>query len=108
LGPPVAPWVIVLLFAVSAALIVLIPWLLVRERAWFDRWILSRRDFVRILALWVGFRAVEVARIARHPREELVSIAGFAIPMPVRAWLLVRMTVAVVLVRARAGGSRDR
>ena len=50
--------------------VIVFPWLLRRERAWFDRWILSRRDFARILTLLVALRALEVARIARAPRAE--------------------------------------
>jgi hypothetical protein len=45
----------------------LVPYLLRRPRAWFERWILSRRDFARLLALVMAWRAVEVLRVAVRP-----------------------------------------
>ena len=68
-------------FVVGALFVVVFPWLLVRERGWFDRWVLSRRDFARVLTLLVALRAIEVARIARMPRAETVSVLGLAVPM---------------------------
>src|SRR5262249_3505525 len=41
---PGVAWIIV-----GLVLVVAIPYLLARRRAWFERWILSRRDFARIL-----------------------------------------------------------
>jgi hypothetical protein len=41
-----------------------IPYVLRRPRAWFERWLLSRRDFARILALFMAWRAVETLRVA--------------------------------------------
>ncbi len=108
LGPrPIAPWVVALLFVVGGALVVLVPWLLLAERPWFDRWMLSRRDFARILTVFVAFRALEVGRIAWHPRVELVSVGGFAIPMRLGAWLFFLMTVVMTVLLARAGWSRE-
>src|SRR5262249_59516865 len=45
-------------FLVGALLVVVFPWLLMRARPWFERWVLSRRDFARILTLLVAPRAV--------------------------------------------------
>src|SRR5215831_19535473 len=67
-------------FIVGALFIIVFPWLLVRERAWFDRWILSRRDFARILTLLVALRAIEVARIAWIPRADSISVFGIVVP----------------------------
>lgn len=108
LGPPVAPWLVAALFVAAAVLIVLIPWVLARERPWFDRWVLARRDFARVLTLWVALRAVEVGRIAWRPRHDLVSVGGFGIPTRLAAWVFFLMTVAMVILLARAGWSRDR
>lgn len=44
-----------------------IPFLLVRPRARFERWILCRRDFARILAVMMAWRAFEVLRVALRP-----------------------------------------
>ena len=107
LRPEVSGWLVAGLFVLSALLVVLIPWLLVRERPWFDRWVLSRRDFARVLTLVVAFRAYEVARIARAPRVDLVSVGGFAIPTRLGAWGFFLVTVAMVILLARAGWSRE-
>lgn len=93
-------------FVVGALFIVVIPWLLVRERGWFERWVLSRRDFARILTLLILLRAVEVARIALSPRSELVSVGGFAIPMSLGAAGFCLITVVTAVMVARAAWSR--
>jgi hypothetical protein len=93
-------------FVVGALFIVVIPWLLARERGWFERWVLSRRDFARILTLLIVLRAIEVGRIALSPRSELVSVGGFAIPMSLGAAVFCLITVATAVVVARAAWSR--
>jgi hypothetical protein len=93
-------------FVVGALFVIVFPWLLVRERGWFDRWILSRRDFTRVLALLVSLRAIEMARIARMPRAELVSALGFAVPMALGAWVFCALTVVTAAMLARAAWSR--
>src|SRR5947209_19314161 len=45
-------------------LLILIPYLLRRRRARFERWILSRRDFARILSVFMAYRAYAVGRVA--------------------------------------------
>lgn len=60
---------------VGLILVILIPYLLRRRRPWFERWILSRRDFARLLALFMAFRAVSVARVA-------LRSAGGSVPAP--------------------------
>jgi len=93
-------------FVVGALFVVAVPWLLVGERAWFDRWILSRRDFARVLALLVGIRALEVARIARAPRAESVSLFGVDVSMQAGAWTFCLLTIVTAGMLARAGWSR--
>ena len=93
-------------FVVGALFVIVFPWLLVRERGWFSRWILSRRDFTRILALLVTLRAIEVARIARTPRTETVPVLGVAVPMALGAWVFCALTVATAAMLARAAWSR--
>lgn len=94
-------------FVVGALFVAVFPWLLARERRWFDRWVLSRRDFARILTLLVALRAVEVARIAWSPRSDLVSVGGFAIPTRAGAAAFVLVTVVTAVVLARAAWSRE-
>src|SRR5215470_19240864 len=95
-------------FVVGALFVVALPWLLLQERPWFDRWALSRRDFARILTLLVAVRAIEMARIARMPRVELVSVLGFAVPMALGAWVFCALTVVTAFMLARAAWSRPR
>ena len=93
-------------FVVGALFIIVFPWLLIRERGWFDRWVLSRRDFARILALLVAVRAVEMVRIARVPRTESVAVLGIAVPMALGAWVFCALTVVTAAMLARAAWSR--
>jgi len=94
-------------FVVGALFVVVFPWLLVRERGWFHRWVLSRRDFARILTLLVAIRAVEVARIAWSPSSDLVSVGGFAVPTRAGAAAFFLVTVLTAVVLARAAWSRE-
>jgi hypothetical protein len=94
-------------FLVGALFIVVFPWLLARERGWFDRWVLSRRDFARVLTLLVAVRAIEVARIAAEPRQDVVPVLGMAVSMRVGAWAFFALTVATAVMLGRAAWSRD-
>jgi hypothetical protein len=84
-----------------------IPWLLVEERGWLDRWLLSRRDFARILTLLVAIRAIEVARIAWAPRAETVPVLGLDVPMRAGAWAFCLLTIFTAVMLARAAWSRE-
>jgi hypothetical protein len=94
-------------FVVGALFVVVFPWLLRRERGWFDRWVLSRRDFARVLALLVGVRAIEVARIAWAPRAETVSVLGLDVSIRAGAWAFCLLTVITAVMLARAAWSRE-
>ena len=96
-------------FVVGALLIVIVPWLLVRDRAWFDRWMLTRRDFARLVALAVGLRAIEVARLARVPRSpeaSVVSVLGAGVPLAAGAWAFCVVTLVTAAMLVRAGWGR--
>lgn len=60
-GALISVWAVIGLF-----LVVAIPYLLRRPRPWFERWILSRRDFARILALFLAVRAWKVGEVALY------------------------------------------
>lgn len=94
-------------FVVGALFVIVFPWLLVRERPWFARWVLSRRDFARLLTLLVALRAAEVTRIAWAPRTETVWVGGLAVPFGVGAWIFALVTVGAAAMLARAAWSRD-
>jgi hypothetical protein len=53
--------------------VVAIPYLLRRRRAWFERWILGRRDFARILTLFMAVRAWSVLRVVLRPETATVA-----------------------------------
>jgi hypothetical protein len=94
-------------FVVGALFVVVFPWLLARERGWVNRWVLSRRDFARILTVLVALRAVEVARIAGAPRTATVSVFGLAVPTSVGAWVFVLVTTLTAVMLARAAWARE-
>src|SRR5437867_9048706 len=47
--------------------VVLIPYLLAHRRAWFERCVLSRRDFARVLPALIALRAWQVLEVALRP-----------------------------------------
>jgi hypothetical protein len=94
-------------FVVGALFVVVIPWLLVRERGWFARWVLSRRDFARVLTLLVVLRAVEVGRIAWRSSALTVAALGVEVPMSVGAWVFCLLTVVTALMLGRAAWGRE-
>ena len=91
-------------FGAGALIAVGVPWLLYRPRRWFERWVLSRRDFARVLAVLVAIRAVYVARLALGgaPSMRMPSVGGGVPPNAAGAWVmaLVALVTAVMLARA--------
>jgi hypothetical protein len=68
-SPASAGWIVV-----GAVFVVLVPFLLRRRRRVFERWILSRRDFARILTVLLAARLVAVARVVL--REGAATVAA--------------------------------
>ena len=93
---------------VGATLVVLIPFLLRRPRPWFERWVLSRRDFARLVVLLMALRVVAVARVV--VRSETATVAapwgGLVSYRLGGLGFLVVTLVALVLV-ARAAWSEE-
>ena len=75
--------------------VVAIPYLLARRRAWFERWVLSRRDFARILTLFMAFRAWHVLKVVLRPETATVS-APWTGEITFRAGAIVFLLVTVV------------
>jgi hypothetical protein len=63
----------VLWIALGLVFVVGIPYLLRRPRPWFERWILGRRDFARILTLFMAVRAWAVLRVVLRPETATVA-----------------------------------
>jgi hypothetical protein len=80
-----------------------IPYLLRRPRVWFERWILSRRDFARILSLFMAWRAYEVLRVAMRSVSATVPAPwGGEISFRVGAALFFVVTAVALALVARA------
>jgi hypothetical protein len=86
-------------FVIGAAIAVGVPWLLWRPRAWFERWVLSRRDFARIVAVLVSARVVTICWLAWQGPEALrMPRFGGGIPPTRTAALLMALVAAVAAV----------
>jgi hypothetical protein len=89
-------------------LVVVIPYLLAARRAWFERWILSRRDFARVLAAFMTLRAWHVAKVALRPETASVAAPwGGEVTFRVGAIVFLIVTVAALVVIARAAWAKE-
>ena len=88
--------------------VVLIPYLLLRPRRWFERWVLSRRDFARILALLMAVRAWHVLRVVLRPETASVAAPwGGEITFRAGGAVFFLVTVVALLFVAVAAWSGD-
>jgi hypothetical protein len=92
----------------GAVLVVLVPYLLRRRRSWFERWILSRRDFARIVAVLMFARVLAVLRVVLR-EDSAVAPAPWGGVVSYRAGGVVFLvvTVAALVLVARAAWSSD-
>ena len=98
----IAFWIVV-----SVTMLLLLPFLLRRRRAWFERWILSRRDFARLLSLFMAWRAWEVLR--RAIRSDGASVAtpwGGTVSFQAGAVVFFLVTVVALVFVARAAWTK--
>jgi hypothetical protein len=85
----------------------LIPYLIARRRDWFERWIVSRRDFTRIVALFLAFRAYKIGQVVVHHHGGSVPAPwGGSITFQVGAAVFFVVTVGALIVVARAAWAR--
>ena len=88
--------------------VIAIPYLLRRPRAWFERWVLGRRDFARILTLFMAIRAWHVLRVALRPETATVAAPwGGDITFRAGAAVFFLVTVVALLFVAVAAWSTD-
>jgi hypothetical protein len=100
---PGVAWIIL-----GLVLVVAIPYLLARRRAWFERWILSRRDFARVLAAFMAVRAWHVLKVALRPETASVPAPwGGEITFRLGAIVFMVVTVAALLAIARAAWAEE-
>jgi len=89
-------------------LVVFIPYLLAQRRAWFERWILSRRDFARVLTAFMAVRAWHVLKVALRPETATVAAPwGGEVTFRVGAIVFVIVTVAALLVIGRGAWAKE-
>ena len=87
----------------GAVLVLLIPFLLRRRRPWFERWILSRRDFARLVAVFMAFRVLGVARVVfRAETATVASPWGGVITYRLGGAVFMVVTLVALAVVARA------
>jgi len=92
----------------GAIIVLVVPALLVRPRLWFERWILSRRDFARLLVVLMVLRAWKVGRVALRPETATVAAPwSGTITFRLGAAVFFVVTVAALVVIARAAWSRE-
>lgn len=87
--------------------VLLIPYLLARPRGWFERWILSRRDFARILAILMAFRGWKVLEVAlRRETATVPAPWGGEIAFATGAAVFFVVTVGALAFVVRAAWGR--
>ena len=92
---------------VGLVLVFGVPFLLRRPRPWFERWILSRRDFARIIAVFMAARAYVVLRVAVRPETATVAAPwGGEVTFRLGAAIFFLVTVAALVLVARAAWQR--
>jgi hypothetical protein len=100
---PGVAWILLGLVLVGA-----IPYLLAQRRAWFERWILSRRDFARVLAAFMAVRVWHVLRVALRPDTASVAAPwGGEVTFRAGAIVFLIVTVAALVLVGRAAWARE-
>jgi hypothetical protein len=80
-----------------------VPYVLRRPRPWFERWILGRRDFARILAAFMAYRAFKVGHVALRGQTAVVAAPwGGEVTFRAGAAVFVVVTLIALIVVARA------
>ena len=96
-------WIVIGLVLVAG-----IPYLLAQRRAWFERWVLSRRDFARILTAFMAVRAWHVLLVALGPQTASIAAPwGGEITFRAGAIVFFIVTVAALLVIGRAAWVKE-
>jgi hypothetical protein len=94
--------------ALGAVLVVVVPLLLVRRRDWFERWILSRRDFARFLVFFMVLRVLVVLRTVL--RSETAAVAapwGGLVSYRAGGTVFILVTLIALVLVARAAWTRE-
>ena len=85
-----------------------IPYLLQSRRGWFERWVFSRRDFARVVSLFLAFRAWKIGQVVVHGHGGSVPAPwGGIISFRVGAAMFLVITVSGLAAVARAAWARE-
>ena len=85
--------------------LIFIPMLLARPRPWFERHVLSRRNFARVLVLFMLVRVYKVGQVAfRSDTATVAAPWGGEITYRAGAAVFLVITVAALILIARAAG----
>lgn len=94
--------------ALGAVLVVLVPFLLRRRRPGFERWILSRRDFARLVAIFMFLRVLAVLRVVlRDDTAAVPAPWGGLISYRAGGAVFLLVTVIALVLVARAAWATD-
>lgn len=80
-----------------------VPYLLRRSRGWFEGWVLTRRDFARLLALFMAYRAFKVGHVALRAQTATVAAPwGGDVTFRLAAVVFFVVTLIALVAVARA------
>ena len=85
-----------------------VPYLLRARRWWFERWVFTRRDFARVVAVFLAFRAWKVAQVVlRHHGASVPAPWGGTLTFQVGAAIFLVITIGALAAVLRAAWGRD-
>jgi hypothetical protein len=85
-----------------------VPYLLSARRGWFERWVLTRRDFARLVAIFLAFRAWKVAQVVlHHPGASVPAPWGGTMSFRVGGAIFLIVTVAALASVIRAAWGQE-
>ncbi|HET7340287.1 MAG TPA: hypothetical protein VFL90_02405 [Methylomirabilota bacterium] len=92
----------------GAVFVVLVPYLLRRRRPGFERWVLSRTDFARIVAVLLLVRIVAVARVVvRSAAASVAAPWGGTVSYRTGGAVFLVVTVVAFALVARAAWAQE-
>jgi hypothetical protein len=86
-----------------------VPYLLSARRGWFERWVLTRRDFARLVAIFLAFRAWKIAQVVvlHHSGASVPAPWGGTMSFRVGGAIFLIVTVAALAAVIRAAWGRE-
>jgi hypothetical protein len=102
-SPASVAWILL-----GAVLVVLVPYLLRRRRRAFERYVLSRRDFARIVALLLAVRVLAVGRVVFRAGSATVAAPwGGVVSYRIGGAVFIVVTLTALVLVARAAWAEE-